>query len=470
MRVLPSVLVLLVCTGCDSGPPSEGAPIQELVTEATRPDGTFISWEEHRIDDEAAAGIAIRGGDGLAMGDLDEDGFEDVVSAQEDSSHIRVAYGGEGENDWFRLSLAEGAEAAGVEDVNLGDLNGDGRLDVIAACEKGHLLYLQNPASKHRGLRWGRIAPEITRNRGSWIKAYFADFDGDGRAEVVAANKGSESFGSGGPATAISWFSIDGDPLEQASWSENELTRVQAPVNAMPVDLDGDGDLDVFGGSMDETRVFWFENVTEEGGEIAFEERPIALQTPAGEPRKATAFNVELADLDGDGRLDAVLATRPGVLSWAAQPEGADSVWSVHDIGSFAPDDMTGFLPADIDGDGDLDVMAGSYSRGPRQRDGEEVTAQDPLGRIAWFQNSGDAAGQWTRHDIVRRKRGMFDRFIVRDVGEDGDLDFFATRGNSGDNDGVFWLEQLSSEAAAVRFKPARKEGDSQAMALPDGE
>ena len=465
MRACSIAFSIAVCFGCGSQPPDASTPVDDMVTAAARPDGTFVSWEEHLVDDEAAAGLPIRGGDGLAVGDLDADGFPDVVSAQEDSSHIRVAYGDESEDDWFRLSLAEGEEAAGVEDVNFGDANGDGRLDVIAACEKGHLLYLQNPATPHRGMRWGRVVLEGTRGRGAWITASFADFDGDGRAEVVAANKGAADGGSDGPPRPISWFSIDGDPLSQTSWTEHELATVQTPINAKPVDLDGDGDLDIFAGSRGETRVFWFENVTEKGGGIAFAEHAIALQSAAGEARNATAFHVEFADMNGDGRTDVLLATGPSRLSWAAQPQAADGVWIVHDIGTFAPDAMTGFLPADIDGDGDLDVMAGSYSGGPRDEDGEEVTAEHPLGRIGWFQNP-DGAGEWVRHDIVRRKRGMFDAFFARDMDGDGDLDVLATRGNSGENDGVFWLEQLSSRAPARRFRQAREQ-ESARMPLP---
>ena len=466
MRGYSLALLGAVCLGCSSAPTGE-MPVGSLVTEAKRADGSFVSWEERLVDDEAAAGLPIRGGDGLAVGDLDGDGALDVVSAQEDSSHIRVAYRDEGENDWFRLSLAEGAEAGGVEDVNLGDANGDGWLDVIAACEKGHLLYLQNPATEHRGMRWGRLVPPMTRDRGAWIKAYFADFDGDGRAEVVAANKGASDGNSDGPPRPISWFSIEGDPLAESSWTEHELAVVQTPLNAKPVDLDGDGDLDIFAGSRGETRVFWFENVTEKGGPITFVEHAIALQTPAGEPRGATAFHVEFADLDGDGRLDALLATGQGRLSWASQPATAGGVWVVHDIGTFAPDSMTGFLPADIDGDGDLDVMAGSYSLGPRDKDGEDVTAQDALGRIGWFQNPGDAAGEWLRHDIVRRKRGMFDGFVAQDMDGDGDLDFLATRGNSGKEDGVFWLKQMKSKGPVPRFEAAREVEASAAMPLP---
>ena len=96
-----------------------------------------------------------------------------------------------------------------------------------------------------------------------------------------------------------------------------------------------------------------------------------------------------------------------------------------------APDEATGFVSADINQDGDLDLMAGSYSRGPRDQDGAEVTPHDRLGRLAWFENPGDATQGWVRHDISRRKRGMFDKFVARDMDADGDMDFVGTRGNS---------------------------------------
>ncbi|MCB1018679.1 MAG: VCBS repeat-containing protein, partial [Acidobacteria bacterium] len=259
------LVLTLVCLGCGGSAPTAETPIDELNTAAERPDGTWVSWGEHIVDDEGVSGVSLRGGDGLAVADLDGDGIADVVSVQEESGHVRIAYGTKVEDDWFRLSLAEGAEAAGARDVSLGDANGDGRLDAIVACERGHLLYLQNPNSPHRGMRWGRVAPHVTRGRGAWAKAYFADLDGDGRVELVAANKGATGSGSDGPASPISWFSIDGDPLDSSSWIEHALATVQTPVNARPIDLDGDGDLDIFAGSRGETRVFWFENVTEKG-------------------------------------------------------------------------------------------------------------------------------------------------------------------------------------------------------------
>jgi hypothetical protein len=126
---------------------------------------------------------------------------------------------------------------------------------------------------------------------------------------------------------------------------------------------------------------------------------------------------------------------------------------------------MVGFVLADIDRDGDRDVMVGSYSRGPRDKDGT-VTVADRLGRLAWFEQRG-GADSWIRHDISRRKRGMFDKFIPVDFDRDGDIDFASTRGNSVPYDGVFWLEQVRTREPVPAFKRARLQ-DSEDVALPD--
>jgi hypothetical protein len=60
----------------------------------------------------------------------------------------------------------------------------------------------------------------------------------------------------------------------------------------------------------------------------------------------------------------------------------------------------------------------------------------------------------------------MFDKFIARDIDNDGDMDFLGTRGNSAPFDGVFWLEQVRSDAPRRNFQPARAQ-ESDEIALP---
>ena len=165
-----------------------------------------------------------------------------------------------------------------------------------------------------------------------------------------------------------------------------------------------------------------------------------------------------------DNRLDIIGASQDG-LYWLQQPSPIDSAWLAHKIGTFLPDSITGLVAADINNDGHMDILAGSYSRGTRTAE-QDVKVTDPLGRLGWFENPGSAEGKWIRHDISRRKRGMFDKFIARDMDADGDIDFVSTRGNSGELDGVFWLEQVRSKEARPAFTAARTE-DSDSMPLP---
>jgi len=452
--------------------------LAERPTRARAADGAYISWREHIVDDQATSGVELRGSDGLVLADVDGDGFLDVVSVHESDDqydgapegHIRIAFGSADPDRWQSITLAEGPEAGAAEDVAVGDLNGDGYLDIIAACELAHLIYFENPGAGARRPDWARRIPSATLERGSFIRVFLADLNGDGRPEVITPNKGAQN-----PEVArlepkpISFFEVRGEPLDDASWVEHVLTEVPWPINSQPVDLDGDGDFDVIGGSVAQQRMFWFENRSSTRA-FDFVEHAVELVAadPSADPVTVHAFNMELVDLSGDGRLDIVTLDTPPLLGrrllWLEQPPDSESPWLYRQIDSYAPDSVVGISVADIDGDGDPDVMTGGYSLSSRTSD--EPTPDGALGRLAWYQNSGDARAAWTRHDFSRRQRGMFDKFVALDLDRDGDVDFIGTRGNSGPYDGVFWLEQVRSAAPRASFERAR-EHDSPEVPLP---
>jgi len=473
--------ILAYCVAVLGAADAQAQAIPDLAaapTQARAANGDYIAWREHIVDDEAASGIELRGADGLVMADLDRDGYDDIVSVHESDveydgvpdGFIRIAFGTADPDRWHLVTLAMGPEAGAAEDAAIGDLDGDGDLDIVAACELAHLIYFENPGADAQNVRWERLIPSATLERGSFIRVFIADLNGDGRPEVTTANKGAQDPTQAAlEPKAISFFEIDGEPLEDGAWREHVLTEVPWPINAEPVDLDGDGDLDVVGGSVAQGRIVWFEN---RGGDGTFEfaEHTVEIEGPATDamPPVVNGFNMEFVDLNEDGRLDIVTFDTARLIGrslvWLEQPAAPAGKWRLHRIGTYAPDQIVGVAVADITGDGLPDVMTGGYSLGSRTSD--EITPTRPLGRLAWFENLGDAGERWVRHDFSRRQRGMFDKFVAKDFDGDGDLDFASTRGNSGPYDGVFWLEQLREPEPVAAFTHARAT-DSPEVELP---
>ncbi len=499
-RTLLCLATIFLVAGCVStgDRPLPVASVADTLTSATTPAGEFISWREHRIDDEGlSGGVPLRGGDGLQMADLDRDGFIDIVLVHEDSNHLRIAFGTADPDRWVLTTVASGAVVGAIEDVAVGDLNGDGWPDLIAANEEAHLAYFQNPssASAARAGNWPSAVPKITQGRGSWLRVFIADIDGNGRLDVTAANKGASDIID--PLAdrvdrTTSLFTFGDDPLDGDSWQEQVLFEKDVPNTAMPVDIDADGDLDVLAATRLEGRIYILENRgLGTTGATRMVPHRVVIENPLYETPgcavSSSAFQSQIRDLDQDGRLDLVVGVAEHcgdsraqhglpALGWLRQPPTLGDPWGYHRIGDVLPDTVIGIELADIDGDGDLDAVTGGYSglnilRGgytgaTRERDHPAVTEASTVGRIAWFANPGDPAGEWHRHDISRRVRGMFDQFIARDMDGDGDIDLVGTRGNSGAFDGVFWLEQIRTANAVRSLRPARRR-ESRALALP---
>lgn len=415
-----------------------------------------IAWTEHIIDDPSLGPNDLAGSDGLEVADLDKDGYLDIVSVHEldteygiPKGYVRIAWGSKDPFKWELTTLASGLEAPSAEDVDIEDADGDGWPDIIVACELAHLIYFKNPTTNHRSVKWDRTIPEVSLNRGSYIRVFFADFNQDGKVEVVAANKGGENPEIiDAPLNNISVYQLPKEPLEGSKWKELVLTQVRIPINSQPLDLDQDGDIDIVVGSRGERRILWLENK----GEFKFIEHNINFSSDLETGSWITGFNMDYADLNNDGRLDIVSSVWPSSVYVLFQPVNHDEEWNIEKIGSIAPDLLVSVSLADIDGDGDKDIFSGSYSMGSRDKD-DVNNLNNAFGSVVWFENKNNS---WKKNNILRRKRGMYDKWIPLDLDEDSDIDFIGTRGNSQPYDGVIWLEQIRFEDTNMVFKAAR--------------
>jgi hypothetical protein len=151
----------------------------------------------------------------VAAGDFDNDGKDDLavayVSLENDVwySALDLFYSRAG-GKWERLSLSREATREGSVALATGHLLGKGRLDLVALTTRGEtVVYL---ADGHGGLLRNSLSLPVYGEGCRGAHVQLADLDGDGRDEIVAAfaDEPGDRCSSGGGITA--WKSIEASP------------------------------------------------------------------------------------------------------------------------------------------------------------------------------------------------------------------------------------------------------------------
>jgi hypothetical protein len=173
-------------------------------------------------------------------------------------------------------------------------------------------------------------------------------------------------------------------------------------------DVDGDGRVDVFGNSYQSpgTLVF-YKNLG--GNPVVFDATTLFTQN-------AGNF-IDVADLDGDGRLD-VLASyiNGGRAVWVRNEGGTPATWTSNDVSSTTVSGgVYSVRAADVDGDGRMDVVAANSTH-----------PLSSLFNLVWFQNMGGSpVPSWTRYVISASGRGAI-CVETADMDNDGRVDVLA--------------------------------------------
>jgi hypothetical protein len=350
------------------------------------------AWTRHTID------AGSRGADGVRLADANGDGLLDFVTGWEQGGVSRLYLNpgpAKAKQAWTQVTVGEAKDA---EDAVLVDLDGDGAMDVVSSCEGGARTVFVHwaPREKERLLdpaAWRTEPIPASVRKQQWMYCVPLQVDGRRGIDLVCAgkNKGAE----------IGWFESPEDPRRLADWTWHPLSPAGWVMTLLPVDLDEDGDLDLLLSDRKGPHrgVRWLENPGR--AESEWKNRFIA-----GQDREVMFLS--RADADGDGKPDLVVAVREapllllrakGRLEWEPLEipmppnTGGGKAASVGDLdgdgkpdfvvscegatgaksgvfwlrgGAWEPREISGpagtkfdLVPLlDVDGDGDLDVLA----------------------------------------------------------------------------------------------------------------
>ncbi|MDI6623291.1 MAG: Ig-like domain-containing protein [Brevundimonas sp.] len=286
---------------------------------------------------------------GLAVGDVDGDGDVDVVVATNQGlvSYTNVGdTNGDGEANFVRSVLTNGF--AGY-DVALGDLDGDGRLDLVASRYNTLTELLNTGDANGDGLVNDFAARTVaTGGQGNAYGISTADMNGDGLTDVIVAN-----YVQGPNQILLNQGDTDGDgQLNYRVQNLNGVYNIYG-MGATTGDIDGDGDLDLLISRWSNQNEVVYINDGDTNGDGLIDFRTIEL------PTGGYTMESELIDIDGDGDLDVVTSDLGGTARIAynqGDPNGDGLVeFSIQTVTGASGN--YGVAVGDVDGDGDLDIV-----------------------------------------------------------------------------------------------------------------
>jgi hypothetical protein len=201
----------------------------------------------------------------------------------------------------------------------------------------------------------------VSSNNNDILGLDSADIDGDGDIDLVGASRLDNK---------IAWYENDGT----GQFSEHIVGSLDDVIGVVAADLDGDLDIDIVVSAVDGNQTSVYLN----DGSQSFSKTVLA----SGNGR---AQQMVVADVDGDGHLDIVTATRDAGVEWL-QNDGmlgftrhtvTGGTGVVHDVQAI-----------DVDQDGDLDFVFGRRT----------TVSNGPPSGLFWAENDG--AQSFTTHQI----------------------------------------------------------------------
>ena len=380
------------------------------------------------VETSAGAGLAFRDRPvAAAFGDFDNDGRLDLYVATTGRAMLLRNQDGRTFRD---VAASAGlADSGTVAKALFSDVDHDGDLDLLLATPRGNRVYRNNLDGTFREM----AAPMGLATEGS-RDAAAGDFDGDGRTDLVVLTS------DGHPRL----FHNLGQGRFEDVTAASGLAAVRRAGAVAVGDYDNDGFLDLFLTSLDGSDAALYHNRGD--GTFQRDARSDGLRRKlAG----VVGLDAAFFDFDNDGRLDLVVVGKPvgatpgdpgasprgqplvrprltpGRRPGAPQGRGVflfrnDATKGFEDYSSILPDSLRAgraVAVADIDQDGDLDLIVVGWDGRPRvlRNDGGNVNQYVDVRLVALRQGSGKNNGFGRGATVELRARDLYQLRLATD-------------------------------------------------------
>ncbi len=351
-------------------------------------------WQRHVVDSEKPWRAVF-----IASADMDGDGKKDILTGG-----WWYRNPGKPGGVWERNTI--GSPLNNMAAVY--DFNGDGDQDILGTQGKGSEADANLVWARNNGTGGFTILDNIAQAEGDFLQGVaVAPYSNLGPIEVALSWHAS---GSG-----IQMLTVPAKPARDR-WTWRKVSRTSQDEQLSIGDIERDGTLDLLLGTQ------WLCN-----GCPQYPRRARALDQwlgtdwlrwrmqsirTSGDPDRN-----RLADINGDGRLDAVVGYEAvsvlGKLAWYEQPATAtDKPWTEHPIATVVG--PMSLDAVDMDGDGDIDVVVGEHN-----------LKEPSSAKLYVFEDTDGKGAAWLPH-IVYEGDEHHDGAITVDIDEDGDLDIIS--------------------------------------------